>query len=52
MYLLRFGFLLVSVRQRLLLRLQRGLGEKVLKLVGVDDVWFLQRAPQRVVAAK
>lgn len=52
MYLLSFGFLLKGVRQRLLLGLQRGLGEKILKLVSVDDVGLLQRTPQCVVAGK
>lgn len=50
-YLLRFGLLLVGVRQRLLLGLQRGFGEEVLELVGVGDVRLLQGSPQRVVAA-
>lgn len=50
-YLLCFGLLLVGVRQRLLLGLQRGFGEEVLELVGVGDVRLLQGPPQRVVAA-
>lgn len=51
-YLLCFGLLLIGVRQRLLLWLQRRFGEEVLKLVGVGDVRLVQGSPQRVVAVR
>lgn len=51
-YLLGFGLLLICVRKRLLLWLQCGFGEKLFKLLRVNDIWLFQRTPQCVVTGK
>lgn len=51
-YLLGFGLLLICVGKRLLLCLRCGFGEKLFKLLRVNDIWFFQRTPQCVITGK
>lgn len=48
-YLFGFGFFLVRLGQRLLLGLCGAFGKEVLKFVGVNDFWLLQKVPQGVI---